>query len=79
MDVSLVHFSMLVEQFETQMILAEKVMNTKVEQLIKIYNFYIGHFFIWQSDNNIVHKCYTSFIRFHKLYETCVSFMNNVY
>jgi hypothetical protein len=62
-----------------QMISAEKVMNTKVEQLIKIYNFYIGHFFIRQSGNNIVHKCYMSLVRFHKLCEICVSFMNNVH
>jgi len=40
------------------MILAEKVMNTKVVELIKIYNFYFGHLFIRQSDNTIVHKFY---------------------
>jgi hypothetical protein len=62
-----------------QMVLTRKVMNIKVEQLIKVYNFYIGHFFIRQSGNNIVHKYYTSLIRFHKPYETRVGFMNNVY
>jgi hypothetical protein len=55
------------------------VENTKVVQLIEIYNFYIGHFFILQSGNNIVHKCYTSLIWFYKLYVTYVSFVNNVY
>jgi hypothetical protein len=33
-------------------------MNIKVVELIKIYNFYFGHFSIWQSDSNIVHKFY---------------------
>jgi hypothetical protein len=37
------------------MISVEKVMNIKVVEIIKIYNFYFGHFFIRQSDNNIVH------------------------
>ena len=32
-----------------QMISAEEVMNIKVVELIKIYNFYFGHFFIRQS------------------------------
>jgi hypothetical protein len=40
-----------------QIVSTRKVM-TKVEQLIKVYNFYIGHFFIRQSGNNIVHKYY---------------------
>ena len=31
------------------MIWSEKVMNIKVVEFIKIYNFYFGHFFIWQS------------------------------
>jgi hypothetical protein len=31
------------------MILAEKFINTKVVELIKIYNFYFGNFFIRQS------------------------------
>jgi hypothetical protein len=55
------------------------VENNKVLQLIEIYNFYIDHFFILQSGNNIVHKCYTSLIWFYKLYETYVCFVNNVY
>jgi hypothetical protein len=36
------------------MISAEKVMNIKVVELIKIYNFYFGYFFILQSGSNIV-------------------------
>ena len=32
-----------------QMISAKKVMKIKVAELIKIYNFYFGHFFIRQS------------------------------
>jgi hypothetical protein len=32
-----------------QMISAEEVMNIKVVELFKIYNFYFGHFFIRQS------------------------------
>ena len=31
------------------MISAKKIMNIKVVELIKIYNFYFGHFFIRQS------------------------------
>jgi hypothetical protein len=42
------------------MISTEKVMNIKVVELIKIYNFYFGHFFIQQSGGNIVHKIYIS-------------------
>ena len=60
------------------MILAEKVINNKVVELIKIYNFYFGHLFIRQSGRNIVHKFYISLICFHKLYERYVSFVNNV-
>jgi hypothetical protein len=30
-----------------QMISDENVMNTKVVELIKIYNFYFGHLFVW--------------------------------
>jgi hypothetical protein len=29
------------------MISAENVMNTKVEELINVFNFYFGHLFIW--------------------------------
>ena len=32
-----------------QMISDENIMNTEVVELIKIYNFYFGYFFIWQS------------------------------
>jgi hypothetical protein len=35
------------------MISTEKVMNIKVVELIKIYNFYFGHFFIRQNGSNI--------------------------
>jgi hypothetical protein len=34
------------------MICSEKVMNTKVVQLLKIYNFYIGHLVIWLKLNS---------------------------
>jgi hypothetical protein len=44
------------------MISAEKVMNIKVVEPTKIYNFYFGHFFIWQSGSNIVHKIYISLL-----------------
>jgi hypothetical protein len=33
------------------MISAQKVMNTKVVQFIKIYNFYMGHLLIWLNLN----------------------------
>ena len=45
-----------------KMISDEKVMNIKVVRLIKIYNFYFGHFFIRQCDSNIVHKIYLSLL-----------------
>ena len=38
------------------MISAEKFMNIKFVDLIKIYNFYFAHCFIRQSGSNIVHK-----------------------
>jgi len=60
------------------MISAKKVVNIKVVQLVKIYNFYFGHFFIQQNDCNIVHKIYISLLYFMKPYETYVKFMNNV-
>jgi hypothetical protein len=44
------------------MISAKKLMNIKVVELIKIYNFYFGHLFIRQNDNNIVNKFYISLI-----------------
>jgi hypothetical protein len=47
------------------MISAEKVMNIKVVELIKIYNFYFDHFFIQQSGSNIAHKIYISLQWFH--------------
>jgi hypothetical protein len=31
----------------------EKVMNMKVVELIKIYNFYFGHLFMWLCLNNL--------------------------
>ena len=34
----------------------ERVMNTKVSYLIKIYNLYLGHFVIFKSDNNMYYK-----------------------
>jgi hypothetical protein len=33
------------------MILAPQVINNKVVELTKVYNFYFGHFFIEQSDS----------------------------
>jgi hypothetical protein len=48
------------------MISAKEVINNKVVELNKIYNFYFGHFFIQQSDSNIVHKFYISLIWFQK-------------
>ena len=53
------------------MIPAEKVINIKVVQLIKIYNSYFCHLFIRQSDSNIVHKFYISLSKFHKLRHRC--------
>jgi hypothetical protein len=44
------------------MISAKKVMNIKVIELIKIYNFYFDYLFIQQSDSNIVHKIYISLL-----------------
>ena len=43
-----------------QMISAKKLMNIKVVELIKIYNFYFGHLFIRDCGSNIVHKIYIS-------------------
>jgi len=59
---------------------AEKVINIKVVELIKIYNFYFGHLFIRQNDSNIVHKSYISLVwfRFMKPYERYIRFVNNV-
>jgi hypothetical protein len=37
-----------------------KLMNIKVVELILIYNFNFGHFFIRQSGSNIVNKIYIS-------------------
>ena len=59
------------------MILAEKVINNKVVELIKLYNFYFGHFFIRESGSNIVHKIYLSLLLFMKPYERYVKFVNN--
>ena len=53
------------------MIPAEKVINIKVVQLIKIYNSYFDHLFIRQSDSDIVHKFYISLSKFHKLRLRC--------
>jgi hypothetical protein len=44
------------------MISSEKAMNIKVVELIKIYNFYFGYLFIWQSDSNIIDKIYVSLL-----------------
>ena len=54
------------------MISAEKVMNIKVVEIIKIYNFYFGHFFIRQSGSSIVLKIYIYVL------EGYVKFINNV-
>jgi hypothetical protein len=58
------------------MISAEKVTNIKVVELIKIYNFYFDHFFIRQSDSNIVRKFYISYSSIN--YKRDVKFVNNV-
>jgi len=44
------------------MILAGKVMNIKVIELIKIYNFYFSHLFVWDCCGNIIHKIYISLL-----------------
>ena len=41
-----------------QMISAKKIINIKVEQLIKTSIFCIGHLFIQESGSNLVHKFY---------------------
>jgi hypothetical protein len=51
------------------MISAEKVISNKVVELIKIYHFYFGHFFIGESSSNIIHKIYISLLEFMKLRE----------
>jgi hypothetical protein len=51
------------------MISPEKIMNLKVIELIKIYNFYSGHFFIRQSGSKIVHKIYISIREICKICE----------
>ena len=60
------------------MVSAKKVINNKVVELIKIYNFYFDYFLIQENNNNIVHKIYISLLYFMKPYETYVKFMNNV-
>ena len=47
----------------------EKLFDYKVVQLLKIYKVYFGHFFIGQSDNNVVYKIYISHISFMKVEE----------
>ena len=44
------------------MISNEKVFHNKIVELIEIYNFYFGYFFVWQSDSNIVHKFHKSLL-----------------
>jgi len=44
------------------MISCEKVINKKVIEVIKTYNYYFVHFSIRQSDTNIVHKFYISLV-----------------
>ena len=53
------------------MVSAEKVSNNKVIELIKIYNFYFGHFFIRESGSNTVHKIYISLIVYETIWEIC--------
>jgi hypothetical protein len=38
-----------------------------------MYNIYFGHFFIWQIDNNVVHKIYISEFNEtrRKIYKIC--------
>ena len=57
---------------------AEKIINNKVVELIKIYNFYFSHLFIRHSDSNIIYESHTSLLWFMKLQERDVNFVNNV-
>ena len=60
-----------------QMISAEEVMNIKVVELIKIYNFHFGHFFIWQSDTKYCSQM--TYLLYSFINYTRDMFMNNVY
>ena len=60
------------------MIWTIKVLNIKVVELITIYNFYFGHFFIWQSISKYCSQIHISLILSWTIRETCW-FVNNVY
>ena len=60
------------------MISTRKVMNIKVVELITIYNFYFGHYFIWQSISKHCLQIHISLIVSWTIRETCW-FVNNVY
>ena len=53
------------------MISAEKVINIKVIELINIYNFYFGYFFIWQSVSKHCSQIHRSLIVSWTIWETC--------
>ena len=55
-----------------------KVFSYKVVQLLKFYNFYFFHLFIWHSGSNVVYNFIYLSSSFMKLYERDVHFVNNV-
>jgi hypothetical protein len=58
------------------MISAKKVMNIKVVELIKIYNFYFGHFFISQS---VSKHCSLTHIHKGSLTHTYIKVVSHIY
>ena len=44
------------------MISSKKVMDIKVIEFVKIYNFYFSDLFIRQTNDNIVYKTYSSLL-----------------
>ena len=60
------------------MISTIKVVNIKVVELITIYNFYFGHFFMWQSISKHCSQIHIWLIVSWTIRETCW-FVNNVY
>ena len=60
------------------MISTIKVVNIKVVELITIYNFYFGHFFMWQSISKHYSQIHIWLIVSWTIRETCW-FVNNVY
>ena len=57
-QVQLLKFATSNQNLNLQIISSVKVMNTRVEQLIKSNNSYFGHLSIRQSDSKIVQKSY---------------------